>query len=59
MLLQMGGHGSKIAQAKTIRIVTEEPMPMQVDGEPFMLTESEIIIKIKNEALMLENRKDS
>lgn len=59
MFLQIGGHGNKIAQAKKIRIVTDEPLPMQVDGEPVMLTESEIIIELKNQALMLEVKKES
>lgn len=53
MLLQMGGHGDLIAQASKIRIVTDIPLPMQVDGEPVLLTQSEIIIEKKNQASMI------
>ena len=53
MLLQMGGHGDHIAQASKIRIVTDTPLPMQVDGEPVLLTQSEIIIEKKNQASMI------
>ena len=54
MILQMGGHGDHIAQASKIRIVTDSPLPMQVDGEPVILTQSEIIIEKKNQASMIE-----
>ncbi len=53
MFLQMGGHGDQIAQASKIRIVTEIPLPMQVDGEPVMLHPSEIIIEQKNQTCMI------
>jgi hypothetical protein len=53
MFLQMGGHGDHIAQASKIRIVTDIPLPMQVDGEPVLLTQSEIIIEKKNQASMI------
>ena len=53
MFLQLGGHGVSIAQARKIRIVTESPLPMQVDGEPAMLQSSEIKISKKNQASML------
>ena len=49
----MGGHGDQISQAAKIRIVTEIPLPMQVDGEPVMLLPSEIIIEKKNQTFML------
>jgi hypothetical protein len=54
MLLQLGGHGVSIAQAEKIRIVTECPLPMQVDGEPVMLQSSTITLSKKNQALMLQ-----
>lgn len=57
MFIQLGGHGSRITQANKIRIVTEEPLPMQVDGEPVMLTGSVINIEIKNQAWMLDINK--
>ena len=53
MFLQMGGHGDHITQASKIRIVTDIPLPMQVDGEPVLLTQSEIIIEKKNQASMI------
>jgi hypothetical protein len=53
MFIQMGGHGFNIAQASNIRIVTSAPLPMQIDGEPILLTQSEIIIEKKNQALMI------
>lgn len=53
MFLQMGGRGDQIAQASKIRIVTEIPLPMQVDGEPVMLLPCEILIEKKNQANML------
>lgn len=55
MFLQMGTcHGDHISQAKKIRIVTEIPLPMQVDGEPVLLLPSEIIIENKNQAFMIQ-----
>ena len=53
MFLKIGGHGDSIAQASKIRIVTECPLPMQVDGEPVMLQSCEISIDKKNQALMV------
>jgi diacylglycerol kinase (ATP) len=59
MFLQLGGHGDSIAQATRLRIVTECPLPMQVDGEPVMLQSSEIIIDKKNQALMVSSDEDA
>ena len=53
MFLQMGGHGDQISQASKIRIVTEIPLPMQVDGEPVLLHSSEIIIEKLNQSCMI------
>lgn len=58
MFLQMGGHGDHIAQAKKIRIVTEIPLPMQVDGEPVLLQSSEIIIEHMNQSCMVQASDD-
>jgi hypothetical protein len=54
MLLQIGGHGDKITQAERIRIKTNKSMPMQVDGEPVLLKSSEITIKHRNHAFMIQ-----
>ena len=53
MLLQIGGHGDQITQTSKVRIVTDYPLPMQVDGEPVLLTQSEIFIEKKNQASMI------
>ena len=53
MFLQMGGHGDHIAQASKIRIVTDIPLPMQIDGEPVLLTQSELIIELNNKKYQL------
>jgi hypothetical protein len=50
----MGMHGDHIAQASKIRIVTDIPLPMQVDGEPVLLLPSEIIIERKNQVNMIK-----
>ncbi len=58
MLLQMGGHGDHICQASKVKIVTEIPLPMQVDGEPVLLLPSEIVIEKKNQAYMIAATED-
>lgn len=40
----MGGKGERIAQCSRIRIETNKPIPMQVDGEPCLLGPSIILI---------------
>lgn len=54
MILQLGGHCHELAQASKIRIVTNNPLPMHIDGEPVLLTQSEIVIEKKNQVLMIE-----
>ncbi len=49
----MGAHGDCITQTNKIRIVTDSPLPMQVDGEPCILQASEIVIDLKNKASMI------
>lgn len=53
MWLQVGAHGDTIAQASKVKIVTNSPLPMQVDGEPCMLEPSEILIDLKNQSTMI------
>jgi hypothetical protein len=55
----MGIHGDHIAQASKIRIVTDIPLPMQVDGEPTLLLPSDITIDLKNQAKMITNSEKS
>jgi hypothetical protein len=57
--LQIGGHGNRITQASKVRIVTDYPMPMQVDGEPVVLEASEILIQKKNQANMIAANEDN
>ena len=56
MFIQLGGHGYNIAQASSVRIVTSIPLPMQIDGEPILLAQSEIFIEKKNQASMISSR---
>ena len=49
----MGGHCDHIAQASKIRIVTNNPLPMHIDGEPVVLKKSKIIIGKKNQVSMV------
>lgn len=53
LFLQLGIKGTTIAQASKIRISTECPLPMQVDGEPILLQASDIFIEKKNQVSML------
>ena len=46
--------GERICQAKHIRIVTRQVVPVQVDGEPARLLPSRIEIGFKNQVNMLE-----
>jgi hypothetical protein len=59
MLLQIGGHGDQITQTSKVRIVTDYPLPMQVDGEPVLLEASEILIEKKNQANMIAASDDN
>jgi diacylglycerol kinase family enzyme len=45
--------GDCLAQAKRIRILTNAPLPMQVDGEPVILQPSEINIELLNKATVI------
>ena len=49
----MGGKGHTIAQANKIRIVTKCPLPMQIDGEPFLMEDNELTIDLKTQSNML------
>jgi hypothetical protein len=56
LFLQLGIKGIPIAQASKIRISTECPLPMQVDGEPILLQASDILVEKKNQVSMLVSR---
>ena len=51
--IQMGGHGTRLAQCRTVTIVTSRILPCQVDGEPCRLAPSNIHISLRNRVSML------
>jgi len=58
-LLQLGGTGEAVCQAKKVEIETTRAVPMQVDGEPLMMNPSTITIEYMNSANMLTKKKSS
>ncbi|CAD6193988.1 unnamed protein product [Caenorhabditis auriculariae] len=55
--LQMGGKGERIAQCSRVRVVTQKPIPMQVDGEPCLLAPSIIHLNFHSKVPMLRREK--
>ena len=55
--LQMGGRGERIAQCSKLKIITQKPIPMQVDGEPCLLAPSCISIGFHSKVPMLKRDK--
>ncbi|VDD87811.1 unnamed protein product [Enterobius vermicularis] len=49
--LQMGGRGERIAQCSHVRLVTSKAIPMQVDGEPCLLSPSSINLTFHNKVI--------
>lgn len=58
-LLQLGGTGESVCQARKVEIETSRAVPMQVDGEPLMINPSTITIQFFNQASMLTKKKTS
>jgi len=58
-LLQLGGTGMAVCQAKKVEIETTRAVPMQVDGEPLMINPSIITVEFFNSASMLTKKKTS
>ncbi|OON14752.1 diacylglycerol kinase accessory domain protein [Opisthorchis viverrini] len=53
-LLQVGGHGDRICQCRTVTLTTDKVIPMQMDGEPCRLLPSKIEIRCSHQALVVQ-----
>jgi len=58
-LLQLGGTGMPVCQARKVEIEITRAVPMQVDGEPLMINPSVITVDFFNQARMLTKKKTS
>merc|ERR1719312_410891 len=58
-LLNIGGTGEAICQAKKVEIETSRAVPMQVDGEPLLVNPFKMEIEFFNSANMLTKKKTS
>ncbi|XP_069077818.1 diacylglycerol kinase zeta isoform X2 [Pleurodeles waltl] len=55
--LQVGGHGERLHQCRQVLLVTNKPIPVQVDGEPCKLAPSVVRISLRNQANMVQKAK--
>jgi len=55
-LLQLGGTGESVCQARKVEIETSRAVPMQVDGEPLMINPSTITIQFFNQAMLTKKK---
>jgi len=58
-LLNIGGTGEAVCQAKKVEIETSRAVPMQVDGEPLLVNPFKMTIEFFNSANMLTKKKTS
>eukprot|EP00090_Calanus_glacialis_P004663 TRINITY_DN13516_c0_g1_i1.p1 TRINITY_DN13516_c0_g1~~TRINITY_DN13516_c0_g1_i1.p1 ORF type:complete len:399 (+),score=94.60 TRINITY_DN13516_c0_g1_i1:67-1263(+) len=58
-LLNIGGTGESVCQAKKVEIETSRAVPMQVDGEPLLVNPFKMNIEFFNSADMLTKKKTS
>ena len=58
-LLNIGGAGESVCQAKKVEIETSKAVPIQVDGEPILVNPFNLSIQFFNSALMLTKKKTS
>jgi len=59
-LIQSGmGKGKRLAQASTVKIINTKAIPVQVDGEPWLMPPTETVITHHGQASMLFNAKNS
>lgn len=54
---QVGGHGIRLAQCKTAKMITNKVITVQVDGEPFRIDSCEITISFHTQARFLSKKK--
>lgn len=55
--LQVGGHGERLHQCRQVLLITNKPIPVQVDGEPCKLAPSVVRISLRNQANMVQKAK--
>ena len=58
-LLNLGGTGESICQAKAVEIETSRAVPIQVDGEPLLVNPFKLRLDYFNSASMLTKKKTS
>ncbi|CAF0938487.1 unnamed protein product [Rotaria sp. Silwood1] len=51
--IRLGRRGHRIAQGSEIKLTIRRDLPMEIDGEPFLLGPCQIIITRKNQARMI------
>lgn len=56
-LLQLGGTGIPVAQARRVTLTTRKPVPMQVDGEPLILNPCTVTLSFLNTGNMLSRNR--
>ena len=56
-MLQLGGRATRLAQGRLVELVTHQPIPCQIDGEPAMLPPSTVRIEHGGQVKMLTGQK--
>ena len=58
-LLNIGGTGESVCQARNVVIETTRAVPVQVDGEPLLVNPFRLKIEYNNSAYMLTKKRSS
>ena len=58
-LLNIGGTGESVCQARSVVIETSRAVPVQVDGEPLLVNPFRLKIEYNNSAYMLTKKRSS
>ena len=58
-LLNIGGTGESVCQARSVVIETTRAVPVQVDGEPLLINPFRLKIEYNNSAYMLTKKRSS